>query len=380
MKTKKILFALPTFSVGGLEKQLLGQLKYYGLNKSKITLATLFSIDDRPDYFDQLPPDINIHKFNFKFGRFFLNSTEVFEVIKFLKKENFDLIVTSMTPANFLFSALKPFFKYKLITREHNIYTDKKVYHRILDQIFSYFADAIVAVSEEVADFFSNTSHVNRNKIIVIHNGIDLELISKYGKKSEDKEEIKRRLGFEDKDKIILNVARLKKQKNHEFLIKVFSQFVKKLPEHKLVILGDGQERGNLEKLIRDLGLKDKVLLLGFRTDVYDFYSISDFFALPSIREGFPNVVLEALAFGLPVISAPVPGIRAVINENNGYIVELNENKWVEKMEKINSRISENRTKINEICSDSVRNFDIKKTVDQYETLFNKILNSNEVL
>ena len=126
--------------------------------------------------------------------------------------------------------------------------------------------------------------------------------------------------------KTIVSVGRLNKQKNYPLLIRSFKELHSEYPEYKLVIYGDGPERQNLEALIKDLGLSEKVLLPGAINNIPEVIYNASLFVLPSDFEGMPNALMEAMALGLPCISTDCPcgGARELIeNGKNGLLIPV---------------------------------------------------------
>lgn len=364
-KKIKILFGLPSFAAGGgIENQLSQQLLVYPKDKYDIDLITLFYLTDRPHLYERLPENVHYHVFKFK-GYFDIKN--YFLLYKKIRSIRPDIVITSMFPANSIFRIFKLFFGYKIITREHNTYTDKTFFHNLVERILEPLSDRIVAVSEGVADFFSNQTGIKREKVQVINNGINLSKILEIKQKLEGREnEIKIELGFKPEDKIILNVARLKPQKNHLLLLESFKLFSEKNPDYKLVVLGIGSEKEKLEKAVNDLSLEGKAFFPGYRDDVYKYYYISEMFALTSRIEGFPNVLLEAMAYGLPAVTTNVAGTKEMMMEGkNGYVVKDDAREIAVKM----NVISENPGSYIKYCQETAEKFDIKNIVQQYEEL-----------
>lgn len=110
------------------------------------------------------------------------------------------------------------------------------------------------------------------------------------------------------KEKIVVSTGRLTKQKNHDLLINAFAQVLKKIPDYKLYIYGEGPEKGNLEELISLLGLQHNVFLPGYSTDIKKEMSKASLFVLSSDYEGIPNALMEAMALGIPCISTDCGG------------------------------------------------------------------------
>lgn len=125
--------------------------------------------------------------------------------------------------------------------------------------------------------------------------------------------------------KVVIAVGRLVRLKGFDVLIEAFSQCVASRPEWRLVILGEGPERGALEKLLRERNLADRVELPGRVQDVFPILSKTAFFVLSSRYEGFPNALIEAMACGLPVIATDCPSGPAEIITNgvDGVLVPI---------------------------------------------------------
>ena len=192
-----------------------------------------------------------------------------------------------------------------------------KVY-ALLDRLLIRFATKVVAVSEEIVSELHRWG-VPAHKMSVIDNGIDLHKFS--GQKRNYA--LKECFGIEEKSKVIGAVARLTKEKGHIYLIEAAKNIVSVLPGTTFLIVGDGNERDQLEKRVMNLGLKDKVIFAGQREDINDILSILDIFVLPSLTEGLPIALLEALASRLPVVATNVGAVpKVIIDRRTGLLVE----------------------------------------------------------
>lgn len=317
----KIVFALPSLIAGGgIENHVVKQIRLLSDAEYDIYVITLFSYPGRPTLFDKLPQYVTVHRLALSGTSDLKGFVSIYRILKQIKP---DLVVSSMFSANTIFRLLKPFIGYVSIAREHNTYIDKKWYHHLIDHLLSYCSHTIIAVSEVVKEFVVARAHISPEKIVVINNGVDMGVIDAFKKENPDKAPLKQQLGLSTTTKYIINVARLKAQKNQALLISAFAEFIKNNSGYALLIVGEGNERSNLENLIAKLGLEKAVFLLGYRKDIYALYAASDIFVLTSQIEGFPNVCIEAMAFGLPVISTRVAGVPEMIVEGkNGWIVE----------------------------------------------------------
>ena len=178
------------------------------------------------------------------------------------------------------------------------------------------FTKRIVAVSEATARFLKDERGVPEDRIQVIPYGVDL---TKYT--TEKSTRMRKELGFSPKETIVGVVARLEPQKGHVYLIEAAQKIIDMFPRVKFVFIGKGGLREELEEKIRKAGLSEHFVFLGFREDVSMVLRAVDIFALPSLFEGLPNVVLEAMAAGKPVVASAVDGsVEAVVEGETGFL------------------------------------------------------------
>jgi glycosyltransferase involved in cell wall biosynthesis len=171
------------------------------------------------------------------------------------------------------------------------------------------FADHIIAPSEGVRNDLTATLHLPVRMVHVIRNPVSFDLIDRQGA-----EPVAHPLFVEPAAPVILGVGRLSRQKDFATLIHAFSS-VRRTTVAKLVILGDGEQRGDLEDLVERLGLLDDVLFAGFVENPYAYLSRSSVYVLSSPSEGLPNTLLEALAMGIPAVATDCPSGPAEILE-----------------------------------------------------------------
>ena len=207
---------------------------------------------------------------------------------------------------------------------QHIIETDQNFDANIMPKLLKRWyptADKVISVSKAMTEDLVNKGGLQSSKVFTIYNPIDMEKIEKCS--SEDIEDS----WFKnDKQPIVLAVGRLVKQKDFQSLLKAIS-IVRKNIDVKLVILGDGPERDNLENLSKELSLDDSVKLLGHVSNPYKYMANSTVFVLSSKWEGMPNVLLEALACKCSIVSTDCPSGPSEILEDGEYgeLVPLND-------------------------------------------------------
>ena len=168
-----------------------------------------------------------------------------------------------------------------------------------LIKIFYNRADNIVAVSEGIRKNLVNDYKLDSNKVCTIYNGYNVEKIIEHSRLP-----VNNAIKLDLSSRVIVASGRLTEQKGFIHLINCFSNIIHYFPEVKLVILGEGELRTQLEKKILELDLTDRVFLPGFVQNPFSIISKCDIFVLPSLYEGFPNVLAEAIICGVPCIAA----------------------------------------------------------------------------
>lgn len=160
-------------------------------------------------------------------------------------------------------------------------------------------ADWIVAVSKGVGRELVEQFKLSQQKVVVIENGYDIERINRLAKQElDDAEE-----NFIKDKQVVITVGRLNSQKGQWHLLRAFADVTTKLNNTVLVIVGGGELEDYLRNIVKKLGIEDKVLFVGYSNNPYKYLSRSDIFVMPSLYEGFPNAMAEAICLGLPCIA-----------------------------------------------------------------------------
>jgi glycosyltransferase involved in cell wall biosynthesis len=181
-------------------------------------------------------------------------------------------------------------------------------------------ADVVTGCSEDVVRFHEEKYHIPSEKSRVVYYGVDIPPAMS----DSERAEFRRELGVPADAPLLLNVGRLAPQKNHAGLLKMMKQLLTTHPTARLLLVGGGILKDEIEAQIRELGLEERVHLLGVRQDVERIMSVSDIFVLPSIWEGFGLVAIEASAAGIPVVGSDVPGLReAVRHGETGFLLPV---------------------------------------------------------
>jgi glycosyltransferase involved in cell wall biosynthesis len=180
-------------------------------------------------------------------------------------------------------------------------------------RLFEKCVDRYIAVSQAVARQLSRTFHVPPQKVRVIHNTIPFGRFDR-----QASQQLRAALSRGAERPIVLTVARLDKQKGHVTLLNAISH----VPDAIFVLAGDGPEKASLEAQARERGIGDRIIFLGYRSDIPDLLAGCDLFVLPSIYEGLPLSILEAMAAERAVVATAVGGVpEAVLDGETGWLV-----------------------------------------------------------
>lgn len=242
-----------------------------------------------------------------------------------IRLEKIDILHTQGRRHAFLsFSLGKNYRLIRVLTRHIPFYDDyhpkiKKLTYNLFDRCSLKSVDAIVTVAEYGKRRIIETRGIDPIKIRVIYNGIDVE---RFDLNKINPIQIRKEFSISPKTKVVTTIASLTERKGHKFLFQAASDIVKKFPDTVFLVVGDGYYKKTLKKIVEKRGIQKNVIFTGFRKDVERILRISDVLVLPSLSEGFPDVVLEAMAMKKPVIATKIAGIPEMIDDGkNGFLV-----------------------------------------------------------
>ena len=292
------------------------------------------------------------------------------KLVKPLLREDFDIIDCSNFPYFPCFPAKLHALirKSNLIITWHEVWDDywyeylgrKGVFGRWIERIVARLSRNVIAISERTKrELISIGAGGN---IQIVPGGVDIEQISMVAPASSESD--------------VIFAGRLIKEKNVDFLIKSIALVRRTIPDLICFIIGDGPERANLEKLTYDLGLEGNIRFLGFldhSEDVFSYMKSSVVFVLPSTREGFGIVVVEANACGLPVVTLSHKRNAAadlIVDSKNGFLCELSEEDIAQKI----TTALERKQDMTKDCQEHSRKYDWDRITNMAEAVHNSVL------
>jgi len=303
------------------------------------------------------------------------NPANYYRLYKILKEGNYDVVVANSSWAFNYLRAVIPFLKKKpkVVAMRRSGYIPSPV-----SKYLKYgVADKIVVVSREVAEKLKEKGFFPE-KLVVIESGIDL---SRFSPSDRYREEVRKELGVKEGEKLFINVANWQPwRKGQDVLLKAFSKL--NCPDCKLALVGNRTDSEEARQIVKQLGLEDKVILLGFRPDVEKLLQGADYFVLSSNSEGIAGALLQAMASGKVVISTDAGGIPEYLKDGyNGFLAKVGDWKSLkEKMEKALSLSEEEYRRIGENAVKTARKYSFEETARKWSELIKSLVSEGKNL
>lgn len=367
---KKVIFFHPYFSDGGVERTNLGIAKGLIENGYKVIFLTT-------SYTNHFINEINELGIELKSLGDKPISKTIFDVVKYLNKlsQNEEIIfVSCQYYVNIISMFISKIVRYRknivFINSERNHLDEFRINGGFKNLIVPFlvkltykYADKIIANSQETAD---DLSTFLRLPVECVYNPTINERLLNL-----QNELIVEEWYLKDNRKTILGIGRLSKQKDFETLIRAFYRFGD-FENYKLIILGDGQEKENLETLIEELKIKEHAYLNGFVSNPYKFLKDCEVFVLSSRYEGLPNVLIEALFLNSITISTKCKSGPKEILQEDALLVDVGDNKSLAKTMKMVLSDKEKAKLLTQKAFDGLNRFNYKNSVESFLKVINK--------
>ncbi len=357
---KRIGILIPSLTGGGVQRSMLILSKgfvAYGY------LVDLILVKAQGPFISQVPENVRVIDLNASRA---LSSLP--NLVSYLRENDPDVLISAQTHMNAI-AILADWLsrvKTKLIVTEHNDLLRatqnnqnlKEKFRPFVVRLLYPYAEKVFATSKGVADDLATIAPGRLKQINIINNPIDGKYIQQKAQATVEHLWLNRK-----EIPIILAVGRLVKQKDYATLLAAFAVVRSRLPV-RLIILGEGEERGSLEKLVTKLGVSEDVSLPGFVENPFAYMANASIFVLSSRWEGFANVIVEAMACGAPVVATDCPSGPAEILENGKYgrLVPVGDPKTLAEaiLQELNSPHDQN------LLQQRANDFSIDKILPQY--------------
>jgi glycosyltransferase involved in cell wall biosynthesis len=239
----------------------------------------------------------------------------LFKLLKYIREKNIEIIHANTRVTQVLACLLQKYSGRPCVSTCHGFFRPN-----MSRRIFPCWGKMVIAISQQVKDHLRDDFKVGEERIRIIHNGIDIERFCVQDETARFS--AKEKFGLQGA-KIIGIIARLSDVKGHIYLIQAMQEVLKKRPDSRLLIIGEGREERKLRDLAKNLGIADKVSFIPSVTDTAEALSAIDVFVTPSLKEGLGLSLMEAMGCGIPVVGSNVGGIKTLIRHGeNGLLVE----------------------------------------------------------
>jgi len=329
----KVAHIIARMITGGADENTLFTVQ--GLDKDRYEVDLIMGEESDKNIFSKVK-NINFNIVQMKGLKWKLNylydPIVLIKLIKMMRKNSYDIVHTHTTKAGILGRIAARIAGVPVIV--HGLHGS--TFHAFNNGLLNWllflserftgrFTDAYISVSKVLSEKYIERGIGKKDNYYTVYSGMELSKFYQVRDKINYKEKYKG-LGINAEDFVIGNVARLEKRKGHKFLIDVFEKVIeeRKGSPLKLLIIGEGEERGNLENYVKEANLEKKVIFAGYKEDIEELIAMMDIFVLTSLREGLPRVLVQAAAVGVPLIAFNVDGVSEIIKDNhNGFLVEV---------------------------------------------------------
>lgn len=257
----------------------------------------------------------------------------------------------------------------KVIIHEHFVDPSVPFYQRIADYVLKSSIDYGIAVSESVKDFMKKNRYIPEDKIEIIYNGAPLGEFRKLSKKEIKREKV--RWNIPQNYSVVGTVGRLDEQKGVKFFIEAANEVKRNIEEVKFVVVGDGPLTDELKSKARSFGIEKSVVFTGYQSDVARVQSMFDVQVFPSLWEGTPLTLFEAMSMGVPIVSTPVDGLGEVLQDKRNALLVPTKNSKVlaHNIRRLIEKPSLSKELSNQAKKESSK-YSIKKTVERLQKVY----------
>ncbi|MCM8772294.1 MAG: glycosyltransferase [Candidatus Omnitrophica bacterium] len=350
----KIGYLIGSSEVGGTEKMVLELAK--NLDR-KIFDFVFFTLKGEGKFTQKIRQEnFKIYVLNLK-----KNPFSLINLLLYLKREKLDILHSFLFVANIIGRIYGKILRIKfIISSQRSTEPWRKWYHWLLERFTKNFVNLIISNSYSAKEILIRKAKISRKKIKVIPNGIKIP---------EKKEFLKNKDFF-----VIGTVGNLRKAKGHIYLIESSKIVLEKIKNVKFYIVGEGELKDLILNKIKKENLENYFVLTGFVDNIYEYLKTFDIFVLPSLWEGCPVSLLEAMGYGLPCVATNVGDVPYIIeNGKDGFIVKKEDCK--EMAEKIIYLIENEdvRKQFSEKAQEKIRKyFNLEEMIHSYSSIYLK--------
>ena len=314
MRPLRCLFIITSMPVGGAETLLVNLIRRLD---PKVMVAEVVCLKSAGPLGEQISDEIPVHT-NLLSSKFDIRVLP--KLTRLLRSRRADIVITVGAGDKMFWGRLAARFARVPVVASALHSTGWPDGVGSLNRMLTGITDAFIAVADSHGQFLREFEKFPARKVRVIRNGVDCQ---RFSPSTDARNALRQELGLNPDTKVVGIVAALRSEKNHAMFMRSASQVHSRFSDAHFVVIGDGPERASIELLCEELGLADRVHLLGTRHDTPNLVAAMDVFALSSLNEASPVSILEALACEVPVVATDVGSVNeSVIEGETGFLVE----------------------------------------------------------
>ena len=373
----RVLHLINSFDIGGTERQAVELLKRLDSQRYDVGLAVLRNTGPFYNEIEALFPDVP----EFPLTSFYNPNAlkQLARLRRLLVRDRIDILHAHDFYSGLLGTVAARLARVRVIAcQRHLKLSDRKV-HDLGTRIIHRLAHRVLVNSEAIRERIIEQGSARRETIVVVRNGVVGTRQSRprdAGEQHARSQELRRELKLEARLTLIGMVARMQPVKGHRFFLDAAARVLRDRPDAQFVLVGDGPLRSEIEVQIAQLGIVDRVHVLGDRTDTNELTSEFDLVVLASLNEGLPNAVMEAMAAGVPVVATAVGGTKElIIDGETGYLAPPADAAPLADRILVALGDEANRASIVAAARDRITNvFGMERMVDSVEQLYDNLM------
>lgn len=359
-----VLQVVGAMNRGGAETFMMNVLR--NIDKNKFELIFLCYLDGAYDYEDEVR-SLGGRIIRIKDTRVRKPHAFIMNIVSIIKENSVNIVHSHVdyTTSYSMLAAKKAGVTLR-IAHSHNTRATRStnLARKIFPLVSKYIINRYASVRLACEESAGKALFYKKNRFEIIRNGINLE---DFAFNISDRSRVRQSLSIDVSTKVILHVGRFEEQKNHTYLIDMFSTMTKGDPNIALILVGDGSLTGSVRSRVNELGLGDSVFFVGKQSDMASFYSMADIFLLPSLYEGLPVSLIEAQANGLRCLVSDTTDRNSDLGLGLASFISLRDEKtWIESVMRAGIR----NDVVNLTKSKRLRLYDIKSVTERLEIIY----------
>ena len=318
----RIVYLIDSLGMGGAERLLVNTLQHLDTKRFEPRVCAL-------DVRDGNPVASVIQKMNIPVDLVSIphlrDLAGLLRLIKYLRNQKTDLLHVQLEFANTFGSFAGRKVGIPTVSTQHTFdnppkFTREYWRHRLMWCSLRHCCDIIVSVSNAGRRHNIRVGKLMPDKVITIYGGIDLDPFNKHNQSL--RLDLRQEFGVPLNAPLLITVAVLRREKGIQYLIEALPAILEAVPETRYLVVGDGKHLSALRDLAKTMGVAERVIFTGMRSDIPDLLAISDLFVLPTLKDVLPTVLSEAMASQKPIVASNVGGVPEMVEDGqNGLLV-----------------------------------------------------------